>query len=306
MSSVRSFPPSLWIRMASASRRAWEAQRASLKLVDLGKRKSDTLFNADRRAYKEQLSNLRREWLTEDLHARRAAYVASREQAARSVMRTASTSMYETRRAERREARARELAAERIRQDKDQENAERVSERRAVKRSEVEAEFLRQWMHGVLKDYDVAGTVSTLPLRMGTRSWLYPENFDKKLHVLLMQTKSPVDRWNQIARRNQQEEQDEATMARTAGTYVPSPMSLAQVYDPATGAVHGATAISDEVGAAAGVDVPPAPAAGVKTVERSEPVVPPELSAEDDDFLAELRAAKQNLPPVEDDGKKKD
>jgi len=35
-------------------RAAWEAQRAvsALKLIDLGKGRTDTLFNADRRVYK--------------------------------------------------------------------------------------------------------------------------------------------------------------------------------------------------------------------------------------------------------------
>lgn len=279
-------------------RAAWLAERASLKLIDLGKGKTDTFFNADRRVYKEQLSALRRQWVTEDLHARRAAYVASRVEAAKSKVRTEGTSMYQTRREEYREARARELAAERTSQDKQHENADRVSAQRMAKRAEAEAEFLRKWMQGVLKDYDVEGTASTMPLRMGSRSWLYPENMDKKLNMLLMTPKSPVDRWNGIARRNQQEEQDEAINARTAGTYVPSASSLAQVYDPATGAVHGGNVSVEED--AGGAVLPPQAASAFKPMQRSDPAEAPRLSADDDDFLAELLEAKQKLGPGHD------
>ena len=64
-------------------RAAWDAQRTALKLLELGPKKSETRFAADRRVYKQQVSALRKEWRRDDLLARRAAYVSARTQAAR-------------------------------------------------------------------------------------------------------------------------------------------------------------------------------------------------------------------------------
>ena len=58
--------------MASRARVArWAAERATYKLANRG----DTHFQADKRLYKRQLAELRRDWLAEDLLTRRAKYV---------------------------------------------------------------------------------------------------------------------------------------------------------------------------------------------------------------------------------------
>ena len=63
--------------MASRARVArWATERAANKLANRG----DTHFAADRRLYAKQLSELRREWKSEELLQRRQAYVAQREQ----------------------------------------------------------------------------------------------------------------------------------------------------------------------------------------------------------------------------------
>ena len=63
--------------MASKARVArWAAERATWQLRNRG----DTHFAADRRLYKKQLTELRRDWLSQDLLQRRMAYVAERDQ----------------------------------------------------------------------------------------------------------------------------------------------------------------------------------------------------------------------------------
>lgn len=268
-------------------RAAWEAQRAvaNLKLRNLGPGKTDTLFNADRRMYKEQLSALRREWLTEDLNARRAAYVESRSRAAQSDTRSAGAAQHDAAREARREERARELSVERARLDKERANSRRVSEKRSAKRDEAEAEFLRRWMHGVLKEYDVEGTASTLPIRSGMRSWLHPENFEKRVHLLLMQSKSPVEKWNRIARQLQAEEEREALAERLGGRLLPSDASLLAPYDGGGGGESAPAASSSP------------PATRGSKASAAPPAAPPELLKEDEAFLHELGKVIADLEP---------
>ena len=71
---VRSLLP---VRRAMSSSRAqrWAAQRAGWKLANRG----DNHFAAERRLYNQQLKELRKEWLGDDLARRRAAYVKRRD-----------------------------------------------------------------------------------------------------------------------------------------------------------------------------------------------------------------------------------
>jgi len=293
----------------SSRRAAWEAQRAvsKLRLLDLGPRKTDNLFSADRRVYQQQLSDLRKEWLTEDLQARRAAYVANRAAAAKSSQ-TIDVGAVERAAAREaaREARAAELSAERERMAKEKANAQRVSERRTVEREKAQDEYLRRWIQGVLKEYDVEGTATTLPMLQGTRSWLHPENFEKRLHLLLMQSKSPVEKWNKIARRLQADEEREALMERLGGRMLPSDASLLAPYSDDSAARASATSPLPSPGSAPAAPSSAGVGGAAAAAAASTSSSPPDagLLKADEEFLVDLAKVIEDLGPPPDPPKK--
>jgi len=200
------------------ARRVWEANRAVWRLAT----RADTHYSADRRLYKNQLSELRKEWILEDLMARREAYVNARKEAEHKAEHKAAQSTDRTVQiATEREELAQRMVAERARVDELQTNAQRVGEARAAKRKAVETEFRRKWMERLLKDYDVEGRAEISFARTTKRSWFKPdENFEHKLKLALMQRHSPVDKWNATARKLLHEEEQEKIQSRLGGAMV--------------------------------------------------------------------------------------
>ena len=61
--------------MISVKAQAWQAARATWKFANRG----DTQYACDRRLFKLQMSELRKEWNHEDLNKRREKYLVERE-----------------------------------------------------------------------------------------------------------------------------------------------------------------------------------------------------------------------------------
>ena len=224
--------------MSSRSRVArWAAERAAFKLANRG----DTHYAADKRLYKRQVSEMRREWLAEDLLARRAQYVASRHDTnRRAKSRERQQAAMERKRNsdEVLQSRAERAAAVALHQEREQKriaNERKVGEKALASRREAEDAFRRRWLNGVLQDYDVEGNTPNNAFSPDRkRAWLNPDNFDKRLPQLMIRAESPVDNWNSIARRLQHEEEREALNERLGGRLQlpPSDPGLAAIPSP--------------------------------------------------------------------------
>jgi hypothetical protein len=258
------------------SRRAvWEAQRAAVKVMRDSK---DTQFAAERRLYNQQLSELRKEWSMEALLARRQAYVAAREMAAQ--RKSSASSSQETRveaidREATRQLRAQNKARREASDAKKRANAERVGAEWASKREAAETGFREKWMSDLLKKYDVSGTKLRAAITRvqsgGVASWLTPDNFEKRLTMLLIKHRSPVDRWHSIAVELEEEERKELMQHRIGGTYLDRQRSTLFGGGLTSGAPSGSPPfsvgpLSDEpsrvgsvAGAVLGKDAPPSP-----------------------------------------------
>ena len=204
----------------------WAAERATWKLANRG----DNHYAADRRLYKKQMSELRKAWSSEDLMQRRSAYVAQREAAQRKVEKDAEKqAVQELRRAspEVMQRKAERAERNRLIQEREQKrvaNEIKMGEKALAAQHEAEDAFRRKWLEGVLADYDVEGRAPTSAFsRERKRTWLNPDNFDKRLHLLMMRNESPVDRWNSIARELKEVEDKERHNERMGGKYKYSP-----------------------------------------------------------------------------------
>ena len=211
--------------MASRARVAkWAAERAAYQLANRG----DSHFAADRRLYKRQLTEMRKEWLAEDLLQRRTAYVAKRDAEMKRDKRREKKAALAERKASSeqamllREERESAMAVFRENERKRKANERKVGERTLAMRQAKEDEFRAKWLEGVLADYDVDGNMPTNAFsRDRKRAWINPENFDKKLPQLMIRTESPVDMWNLLARKLQSEEEREALNERLGGRLQP-------------------------------------------------------------------------------------
>ena len=200
----------------------WAAERATWKLANRG----DNHYAADRRLYKKQMSELRKAWSSEDLMQRRSAYVAQREAAQRKVEKDAEKqAVQELRRAspEVMQRKAERAERNRLIQEREQKrvaNEIKMGEKALAAQHEAEDAFRRKWLEGVLADYDVEGRAPTSAFsRERKRTWLNPDNFDKRLHLLMMRNESPVDRWNTIARELKELEDKERHSERMGGKF---------------------------------------------------------------------------------------
>ena len=241
--------------MSSAPRAArWAAQRAANKLANRG----DTHFAAEKRLYKKQLKELRKEWLHEDLLARREFYVQQREakRLAAEQKKERMVDKEETHDAAIELAMAEERQAILEQKEKHKMHARVDKERRVAKRQELDTNFRKKWLDEILQDYDVEGAAPANAFQpQRKRAWLNPENFEKRLHLLLMRSESPVDKWNGIARKLEADEQKASIKERTGGRVQPS---SEPAYAPLPGiAASGArpTLPSGAAAAAIGADV---------------------------------------------------
>lgn len=211
--------------MSSERALKWAAQRAGWKLANRG----ENHFTADRRLYKLQMSDLRKEWLKDDLLKRRARYVEKRDKAIR-IEANRQTQLAERDNdpqriasVARKQARKEEFEERASRQAAHEARARQSAERAVARKREAETEYRRKWMEGLLKDYDVQGDAPlSTHLFDRKRAWLTPGNFDKRLQMLLIRNESPVDQWTSIARRLQADEEREAISERLGGRFLPA------------------------------------------------------------------------------------
>ena len=292
--------------MSSARAARWAAQRASWKLAT---RREDH-FTADRRLYRIQMTELRKEWKLEDLHARRAAYLKERE--AQAKIAAGKAARLEAKAAAKADdavlsaQRAEEEAKQAVMLQNQKEHAKRMKERRAMKREDAEADFRRRWLDDLRNEVDVEGETSVSnpilsnPILSKTRKrpWLTPENFDDQLTRILMRSESPVEKWNQIARKLKSEEQKAVLEERTGGLLQPAS------FDSSMSAPRSASSQYErELGQTRRV-MPPPPAAESSSGGSSAASASDGGSKQaDDELLDKLRSAFEDLP-VSDDKKK--
>ena len=208
----------------NGSRRAkWESERSDLKLVNKG----DTHYAADRRAYKQQLSELRSAWIMDDLHNRRAAYVAKRAaQQSQKASREAAGGVSASQAAYQERAMAKLAEAEQkeaIRLARKEEKLDQARKRALSNvqlRDDAEASARRQWLEELLRDFDVDGKSGTSSSLRSRSAWVHKDDLDKRLHVKLMNFRSPVGKWNDIARALQKGEEDQMTSERLSGRLI--------------------------------------------------------------------------------------
>lgn len=171
--------------------------------------RGDTQFVSERRLWRLQMTELRRNLLHEDLIERRAAYVAKRQAAdeLREAQIRDEDSMAEVRKREVQERVANERAAA----VQEREAARAHGQQRLVARRAAEQQDRLSWLHALQKEYDVTGSEppSKFSLSARKRSFLTPENIDKKLSMLLMGVKSPVEDWTNRARDTQAAEEQQ-------------------------------------------------------------------------------------------------
>ena len=207
--------------MSSARAARWAAQRAANKLANRG----DTHFAAEKRLYKRQLKELRKEWLHEDLLARRELYVQQREakRLAAEKKQGRVVDKEETRDAAIELAMAEERQAIAEQKEKHKMYTRIEKEKRVAKRQEYDTAFRKKWLDEIMQDYDVEGHAPANAFTtQRKRAWLNPENFEKRLHLLLMRSESPVDKWNSIARKLEADEQKASIRERTGGRMQPT------------------------------------------------------------------------------------
>lgn len=287
--------------MSSARAARWAAQRASWKLAT---RREDH-FTADRRLYRIQMTELRKEWKLEDLHARRAAYLKERE--AQAKIAAGKAARLEAKAAAKAAdagflaQRAEEEAKQAVMLQKQKEHAKRMKEQRAIKREEAEADFRRRWLDDLLNEVDVEGKTSVSDSAFSKarkRPWLTPENFDHQLTSLLMRSESPVEKWNNIARKLARDEQKATLAERTGGLLHPvsfessisAPRSASSPYERELGQTRRV--------------MPPPPAAESSSGGSSAASASDGGSKQaDDELLDKLKSAFEDLP-VSDDKKK--
>lgn len=279
--------------MSTGRAAKWAAQRAGWKLANRG----DTHFAADRRLYNQQMKELRKEWMEDDLLRRRAKYVRRRDAALKQAeARAAQLAAAQhsdgaaSVRAEKQQARQEELA-ERARHEAAQEaHRKRLAEMRMARKMGAEADFRRKWLEGVMNDYDVQGdtTVST-SLGHRKRSWLTPENFDKRLQLLLIRHESPVDAWNSAARRLQSEEEQEALVERLGGGRLVQPAPSAVEASGADGATPAALPNSAAERSATPDGGDARPSLRTSSTSDEQSAAPPQTSERHAEYLEELR-----------------
>lgn len=298
----------------SARAAAWEAQRAAWKLANRG----DTHLAADRRLYKLQMKELRKEWLEEDRLARRAAYVANREkyrerEEQKKATEAVSLEFAETA-ADLREEKQRMHALRLEQKAKRDANLEKLAVERGEKRREAETDFRKRWLQDMLSEYDVDGRMplnALAALDKRKRAWLTPENFDKRLHMLMVRPESPVKKWDGIARRLQEEEEREMLAERQGGRLQQGSAAAAAVGDRGAAGARIGGAAEMTPGDSTGPDAlrtrsAPAPGllGGSSRVASGEPSLG--NTPREEAFLADLREAIGSLDELDGSAERPD
>uniref|UniRef100_A0A7S4MDP5 Uncharacterized protein n=1 Tax=Prymnesium polylepis TaxID=72548 RepID=A0A7S4MDP5_9EUKA len=142
----------------------------------------------------------------------------------------------------------------------------------------------------MMAEYDLEGGEKTGMRSIGKRALLSPENLDKRLQIILMNTQSPIAKWNGLARKHQMTEEELILAERTGGRVLDN--EPAEPYDdPAAVAevaklLSGFTSLRDTKPAAAA----DAPAADAPAAEGKE-----QLSESDEQMLSQLRELMGDL-----------
>lgn len=230
---------------------AWEAEKAGWKLANRG----DTRYSAERRLFRKQVKELRRELQAEDLNKRRLAYVATREaaRAKQQDMQAASRSTEE------KELRKAEVAARAQRlgeQAKSEYEKHRLRASAKVSRQhEAEVAMKREWLETYLQNNDVSGrtdhVLAALERGMlGERvvTWLTPDNIESKLTDIAWRSRrNPVDDWSAMARAIIEDEEREQINERLGGALSPDQRYGAQPISYGGGSVAAEPPPADDI-----------------------------------------------------------
>jgi len=267
---------------SAEQRGRWKEQRAGWQLANAG----DNWYAAERRLWKLQMTELRREWELDALSRRREEYVQRRE-AARQMQAAKDARAHEKsmREAERvKEGPSdEELAHQAELHRKHQERQTQWRDSLLRKRDDAEKEYRRKWLEKMMAEYDLEGGEKTGMRSIGKRALLSPENLDKRLQIILMNTQSPIAKWNGLARKHQMTEEELILAERTGGRVLDN--EPAEPYDdPAAVAevaklLSGFTSLRDTK-----------PAADAPAAEGKE-----QLSESDEQMLSQLRELMGDL-----------
>lgn len=286
--------------MSSAKAAAWQAARASWKLANKG----DTQFAADRRLWKKQMTELRREWQLESLLARRAKYVEERETRMQAEAARAAEDK-EGQREARLVERAAKVELEAEQRAKQLANNRAVSSRRSEVRREAEADFRRGWLQQMLDEYDLQPTEHSLA-SLRKRTWLTEEvrrplpapprrapapldasrppaqTLEKRGPTIIGRVESPIDKWTGVAKKLRADEDQEVMAERLGGRLQrPPPTRAAPPAADDNVAPRGfAGALTAGTGAAGGTWQPPLTAPNGK---------PLPMGQEDEALMAQLK-----------------
>jgi len=173
--------------------------------------KGDTRFAAERRLWRSQMTEMRRNLQNEELVVRRETYLAAREKKAAfdaEQARNKPSLMAELRKLEmkaRLDLQREEADAARL------VRREAAMEKEAFKRGAENKERLA-WLEELQRDYSVDGSAPqtfSLDARK-KRAFLTPENIDRQLTAMLVASdRSPIDKWAGRARESQKEEDEQ-------------------------------------------------------------------------------------------------
>eukprot|EP00967_Tisochrysis_lutea_P155529 scaffold311523_cov35-Tisochrysis_lutea.AAC.1 len=232
---------------------AWQAERSTWRLANRG----DTRYAAEKRLYRKQIQELRRELQQEDLLARRAAYIAARQEAAAKLEDPEAAARAAEQKAMRKaesEARAQRFE-EKARQEYERHRLRAAA--KTAKRHEDMVAQKREWLKDYLQRNDVSGktdhVLAALERGMlGERvvTWLNPENIDSKLTDIAWRSRrNPVDDWNAAARAIIEDEERERTNERLGGSLPPDQRYgvSASIFGPESASVEPETLPSSDI-----------------------------------------------------------
>jgi len=190
----------------------WKEEKAAWRLANRG----DNWYSAHRRLFRMQMTTLRREWELDALARRREEYVqrraAQRQAAAEKVAR-----------AQEKERRAAEIAEEGPSEEElerqtrlHKEYQERRRQRAHLsleKKEQAEADARREWLSKAMNEHDFDAKEHRMH-SVGKRILVTPENLNNRLQIMMLNTQSPVLKWDNVARERAKED---ATLSRRVG-----------------------------------------------------------------------------------------
>ena len=161
----------MYTEMASRAQvEAWKAARAGWRLANRG----DNWYSAERRLFNMQMKEQRKQWLLEDLHRRRAAYL---KQCAETETKAEAAEQHERNQRETStqllgdEFLEKQMALQRQRQEQQQQ----MREARLAKKASTEKSYREQWLAGLKAEFDLEDGPTKSFESIRKRPWLNPK-----------------------------------------------------------------------------------------------------------------------------------